>query len=59
MKLTISGSKNSESLYIQKSYKNNQGKSSTKTVRKLGKLKDLCETLGTESEVISISDRSE
>ncbi len=48
MKLTISGSKNSESLYIQKSYKNNQGKSSTKTVRKLGKLKDLCETLGTD-----------
>lgn len=47
MKLTISGSKNSESLYIQKSYKNNQGKSSTKTIRKLGKLKDLCETLGT------------
>ena len=41
MKLTISGSKNSESLYIQKSYKNNLGKSSTKTVRKLGKLKDL------------------
>jgi transposase len=46
MKLTISGSKNSESLYIQKSYKNNQGKSSTTTVRKLGKLTDLCETLG-------------
>jgi hypothetical protein len=45
MKLTISGSKNSESLYIQKSYKNNQGKSSTKTVRKLGKLEDLCHTL--------------
>ena len=48
MKLTISGSKNSESLYIQKSYKNNQGKSSTTTVRKLGKLTELCETLGTD-----------
>ncbi len=48
MKLTISGSKNSESLYIQKSYKNNQGKSSTTTVRKLGKLKDLCEEINTD-----------
>ena len=48
MKLTISKSKNAESFYIQKSYKNNQGKSSTKTVRKLGTLKELTEKLGTD-----------
>ena len=48
MKLTISKSKNSESYYISKSYINNQGKSTTKTVRKLGTLKELQETLGTD-----------
>ena len=48
MKLTISKSKNAESFYIQKSYKNNEGKSSTKTVRKLGTLKELTEKLGTD-----------
>ena len=48
MKLTISKSKNSESYYISKSYINNQGKSTTKTVRKLGTLKELSETLGTD-----------
>ena len=48
MKLTISKSKNSESYYISKSYINNQGKSTTKTVRKLGTLKELCEALGTD-----------
>ena len=48
MKLTISKSKNAESFYIQKSYKNNDGKSSTKTVRKLGTLKELTEKLGTD-----------
>ena len=49
MKLTISKSKNSESYYISKSYINNQGKSTTKIVRKLGTLKELCEALGTDS----------
>ena len=48
MKLTISKSKNSESYYISKSYINNQGRSTTKTVRKLGTLKELSETLGTD-----------
>ena len=48
MKLTISKSKNSESYYISKSYINNQGKSTTKIVRKLGTLKELCEALGTD-----------
>ena len=48
MKLTISKSKNAESFYIQKSFKNNQGKSSTQTIRKLGTLKELTESLGTD-----------
>lgn len=48
MKLTISTSKNAESFYISKSYKNNQGRSTTKTVRKLGTLKELSEALCTD-----------
>ena len=48
MKLTISKSKNAESFYIQKSFKNNQGESSTQTIRKLGTLKELTESLGTD-----------
>ena len=48
MKLCITKSKNAESFYISKSYRNNNGKSSTKTVRKLGTLKELTEKLGTD-----------
>ena len=48
MKLCITKSKNAESFYISKSYRNNDGKSSTKTVRKLGTLKELTEKLGTD-----------
>lgn len=50
MKLTISRSKNSESFYIQKSYINSNGKSTSKTVRKLGNLNHLCAQLGTDRE---------
>ncbi len=48
MKLGITKSKNSESFYIAKSYRNNAGKSTTKNIRKLGTLKELCEVLGTD-----------
>ena len=43
MKLTISKSKNAESFYISKSYRNNNGKSTTINIRKLGTLKELQE----------------
>ena len=48
MKLVISKSKNSESYYIAQSYKNSDGKSTSKTIRKLGTLKDLKEKLNTD-----------
>ncbi len=41
MKVTTSKSKNSESFYIAKSYINNQGKSTSVNVRKLGTLQEL------------------
>lgn len=41
MKVTTSKSKNAESFYIAKSYVNNQGKSTSVNVRKLGTLKEL------------------
>jgi len=41
MKVTTSKSKNSESFYIAKSFINNNGKSTSVNVRKLGTLKDL------------------
>ena len=48
MKLTISKSKNSEHFYSSLSYINKNGKSTTKTYRKLGSLKELQEKLGTD-----------
>lgn len=48
LKLTISKSKNSEHFYISQSYINSNGKSSTKTYKKLGSLKDLCSSLNTD-----------
>lgn len=41
MKVTTSKSKNSESFYIAQSYINNNGKSTSVNVRKLGTLKEL------------------
>ena len=48
MKLGITKSKNSESFYVAKSYRNNNGKSTTKNIRKLGTLKELMEKLNTD-----------
>lgn len=48
MRITTSKSKNSESFYITKSYTNSQGKSTSKTIRKLGTLAELTKQLGTD-----------
>ncbi len=48
MKLTISKSKNAESFYITMSYINSDGKSTSKTIRKLGTLDDLSQELNTD-----------
>lgn len=47
MRVTTSRSKNPESFYITKSYTNAQGKSTSKTIRKLGTLAELSKRLGT------------
>lgn len=48
MRVTTSKSKNSESFYITKSYTDSQGRSTSKTIRKLGTLADLSMRLGTD-----------
>ena len=48
MKLTISKSKNSKSFYISKSFINKDGKSTTKTIKKLGTLDSLSKMLNTD-----------
>ncbi len=48
MRVTTSKSKNSESFYITQSYTNAQGKSTSKTFRKLGTLAELSEQLHTD-----------
>ena len=48
MRVTTSKSKNSESCYITQSYTNAQGKSTSKTFRKLGTLAELSEQLHTD-----------
>lgn len=48
MKVTTSKSKNSESFYITQSYIDSNGRSTSKRIRKLGTLKELTETLGTD-----------
>lgn len=48
MRVTTSKSKNSESFYITKSYINAQGKSTSKTIRKLGTLAELSKLLNTD-----------
>lgn len=48
MRVTTSRSKNSESFYITKSYTNSQGKSTSKTIRKLGTLAELSRRLDTD-----------
>ena len=41
MKVNTSKSKNAESFYIKQSYINSNGKSTSRTIRKLGTLKEL------------------
>ena len=48
MRVTTSKSKNSESFYITQSYTNSQGKSTPKTIRKLGTLAELSKRLHTD-----------
>ncbi len=48
MRITTTKSKNAESFYITKSYKDANGKSTSKIIRKLGTLKELSEKLGTD-----------
>ena len=50
MRVTTSKSKNSESFYITQSYTSAQGKSASKTVRKLGTLAELSKRLNTDRE---------
>lgn len=50
MRVTTSKSKNSESFYITQSYTNAQGKSTSKTIRKLGTLAELSKRLNTDRE---------
>lgn len=48
MKLTISKSKNSCTLYVQKSFRDKSGKSTTKTVERLGSPEEICAKYGCE-----------
>lgn len=50
MRVSTTKSKYSESFYITKSYINNQGKSTSKIIRKLGTLSELSNRLGTDRE---------
>lgn len=59
MRVTTSRSKNSESFYITKSYTNAQGKSTSKTIRKLGTLIDLSRKLGTDRDGVMAWAREE
>lgn len=51
MKLTVSRSQNSETYYIQKSYRTDSGKSSTKTVERLGSIEELKTRFGEEDPI--------
>ena len=51
MKLTVSRSQNSETYYIQKSYRTDSGKSSTKTVERLGSIEELKARFGDEDPI--------
>ncbi len=48
MRVTTTKSKNAESFYITKSFINDKGKSTSKTIRKLGTLAELSAKLGTD-----------
>ncbi|MCD8020565.1 MAG: hypothetical protein LUF92_13585 [Clostridiales bacterium] len=54
MRVSTSKSKNAESFYITKSYYSDQGKSTSKIVRRLGTLSELSEKLGTDRDGVMI-----
>lgn len=54
MKLTISRSKNAESYYVQKSYRTDSGKSSTRTVERLGTIAEVKARFGEENTMESV-----
>lgn len=56
MKLTASRSKNSETYYIQKSYRTDSGKSSTKTVERLASMKELEARFGEEDTLAKVKE---
>ena len=49
MKLTVSRSKNAESYYVQKSYRTDSGKSTTRTVERLGTIEEVRARFGEEN----------
>ena len=49
MKLTISKSKNATLYYVQKSYRTDSGKSSTRTVERLGTIEEVKSRFGEEN----------
>ena len=59
MRVTTSKSKNSESFYITKGFINDKGVSTSVIVRKLGTLKELSETLGTDRDGVMAWAREE
>lgn len=56
MKLTISKSKNATLYYVQKSYRTNEGKSSTRTVERLGTEEEVIARFGKENTLEKIKE---
>lgn len=54
MRVTTTKSKNAESFYITMSYINDKGKSTSKTIRKLGTLNELTKKLGTDRDGVML-----
>ena len=54
MKLTIVRSKNSESYYVQKSYRTDDGRSSTRTVERLGTIDEVRARFGEENTIEAV-----
>ena len=50
MYITITGSKNNKDVYINQSYRKENGKSSSRIYKKLGKLNDLLEKFSGDQE---------
>lgn len=56
MKLTISKSKNATLYYVQKSYRTDSGKSSTRTVERLGTIKEVKARFGEENTMDAVKE---